>query len=107
MLNGDVTIEKPQLKGIEEGGEEQWLIIFANGNTHIRNNSVNQDKPSTIHVFFYSTSDFEVFGVYISMAVFLLVTSHSMRYAGGQRKPIFRAQYIGGSYFKGGNIDKR
>ncbi|AUJ23696.1 hypothetical protein [Virgibacillus dokdonensis] len=51
MLNGDVTIEKPQLKGIEEGGEEQWLIIFANGNTHIRNNSVNQDKPSTIHVF--------------------------------------------------------
>jgi len=57
---GDVTIEYSRINGLGQNGS---LIIFANGNINIRNNSVNQDEPSNIKGFFYSEQALEMFGV--------------------------------------------
>ncbi|MBU5265697.1 polymer-forming cytoskeletal protein [Virgibacillus proomii] len=62
-VNGDVTIQNTRINGLVNDGKEGSLIIFANGKVHISNNSVNQDEPSNIRGFFYSESDFEMFGV--------------------------------------------
>ncbi|WP_077706091.1 hypothetical protein [Virgibacillus dokdonensis] len=104
-VNGDVTIENTQIKGVKEDGEEQSLIIFANGNIHIRNNSVNQDKPSKIRGFFYSKSDFEMFGVGSNMYIdggisARRVVLNAIRGRARDNR-FFGAQYIGGSYFEG------
>lgn len=56
----DVTIEYSRINGLGQNGS---LIIFANGNINIRNNSVNQDEPSNIKGFFYSEQALEMFGV--------------------------------------------
>lgn len=62
-VNGDVTIQNTRINGLVNDGKEGSLIIFASGKIHISNNSVNQDEPSNIRGFFYSASDFEMFGV--------------------------------------------
>ncbi|RLL47871.1 hypothetical protein D8M04_00910 [Oceanobacillus piezotolerans] len=63
-VDGSVTIENTVINGLElDNGEEGSLIVFAEEEIHIANNSVNQDDPSNIRGFFYSNDTFEMFGV--------------------------------------------
>lgn len=70
-VNGDarnskdasVVIRNSQINGLEKDGKEGSLIIFANEEIKISNNSVNQDNPSRIRGYFYSDDALEMFGV--------------------------------------------
>lgn len=63
-VNGNVTIEYSRINGKNlPNNKKGSLIILSKGNIKISNNSVNQDTPSYIKGFFYSESDFEMFGV--------------------------------------------
>lgn len=62
-VNGNVIIEHSRINGLVMNGKEGSLIVFANGNIKIRNNSVNLDEPSNIRGYFYSEDAFEMFGV--------------------------------------------
>jgi hypothetical protein len=62
-VNGEVTIENTRINGLDVDGKEGSLIIFANKEIKIRNNSVNQDSPSTIRGYFYTDDTLEMFGV--------------------------------------------
>lgn len=60
FVEGNVRIRESTLSGIQE---QNTLIIFATGNIHISNISVDQDKPSKIKGFFYTKSDMIMYGV--------------------------------------------
>ena len=62
-VKGDVTIEYSVLKGLSENGSNGSLIVFAEGDIHISNNSLYEDTPSYIRGYFYSGGEFEMFGV--------------------------------------------
>ncbi|MCA0986232.1 hypothetical protein [Guptibacillus algicola] len=62
-VKGDVNIQYSVLKGLTENGKEGSLIVFAEGDIHISNNSVYEDTPSNIRGFFYSEGEFEMYGV--------------------------------------------
>ncbi|MDO6656034.1 hypothetical protein [Anaerobacillus sp. 1_MG-2023] len=62
-VKGDVTIEYSVLKGLNENGTNGSLIVFAEGDINIRNNSLYEDNPSYIRGYFYSGGAFEMFGV--------------------------------------------
>lgn len=58
-----VEIRNSQINGLQKDGKEGSLIIFANKEIKIYNNSVNQNVPSRIRGFFYSEDTLEMFGV--------------------------------------------
>lgn len=62
-VNGTVTISNSRINGIIQNGKQGSLIVFANGNIEITNNSVHLDEPSNIRGFFYSEDALEMFGV--------------------------------------------
>lgn len=62
-VKGDVTIEYSVLKGLSENGKTGSLIVFAEGDIHINNNSQYEDTPSYIRGYFYSKGELELFGV--------------------------------------------
>lgn len=62
-VNGKVTIRNSRINGIIQNGKQGSLIVFANGNIQIANNSVNLDEPSNIRGFFYSEDALEMYGV--------------------------------------------
>lgn len=63
-VNGDVTIKSSTLNQLDSN-PNSTLIIFANGNIKISNisDNSNYDNPSIIKGFFYSKSDFTMYGV--------------------------------------------
>lgn len=62
-VNGEVTIQNSRINGLTLNGNEGSLIIFANKQIKISNNSVNQNTPSNIRGYFYSEDALEMFGV--------------------------------------------
>ncbi|WP_270179467.1 hypothetical protein [Alkalihalobacillus sp. CinArs1] len=62
-VKGDVNIQYSTLKALIENGKDGSLIVFAEGDIHISNNSVYEDTPSNIRGFFYSEGEFEMYGV--------------------------------------------
>lgn len=62
-VKGDVNIQYSTLKALRENGKDGSLIVFAEGDIHISNNSVFEDTPSYIRGFFYSEGEFEMYGV--------------------------------------------
>ncbi|WP_377888290.1 hypothetical protein [Alkalihalobacillus sp. R86527] len=62
-VKGDVNIQYSTLKALKENGKDGSLIVFAEGDIHISNNSVFEDTPSYIRGFFYSEGEFEMYGV--------------------------------------------
>ena len=62
-VKGDVIIEHSVLKGLSENGKTGSLIVFAEGDIHIANNSLYEDTPSSIRGYFYSKGQLELFGV--------------------------------------------
>lgn len=58
-----VRLRNSRINGLTKGGREGSLIIFANKDIQISNNSVNQKKPSEIRGYFYSEDALEMFGV--------------------------------------------
>lgn len=62
-VTGDADIQYSVIKGLKKHGKDGQLIIFAEGNIKISNNSLYQDHPSDIDGFFYSKQAFEMYGV--------------------------------------------
>lgn len=64
-VRGEVNIQNSVINGIELGGENEYgsLIVFADKQIHISNNSVHQPDPSNIRGYFYSNDRFEMYGV--------------------------------------------
>lgn len=63
-VTGNVDIQYSVINGLPtKDGKEGSLIIFAEGDIHIANNSVYQNEPSNIKGFFYSKKAFEMYGV--------------------------------------------
>ena len=68
-VKGDVNIEYSALKGLNDNGTNGSLIVFAEGDIHISNNSLYEDTPSHIRGYFYSGGSFEMFGVGSNMNI--------------------------------------
>lgn len=63
-VTGNVDIQYSVINGMKlKDGREGSLIIFAEGDIKISNNSVFQNEPSNIRAFFYSKQAFEMYGV--------------------------------------------
>ncbi|MDP4550472.1 hypothetical protein Q9251_06215 [Alkalihalobacillus macyae] len=62
-VKGDVDIQYSVLKGLNENGKTGSLIVFAEGDIQISNNSLYDDTPSYIRGYFYSGGQFEMYGV--------------------------------------------
>lgn len=68
-VNGTVTIQNTRINGLNKNGKIGSLIVFANKEVKISNNSVNENTPSDIRGYFYSNSNFEMFGVGSNMKI--------------------------------------
>jgi len=68
-VNGTVTIQNTRINGLNKNGKTGSLIVFANKEVKISNNSVNENTPSDIRGYFYSNSNFEMFGVGSNMKI--------------------------------------
>ncbi|RDW21572.1 hypothetical protein [Oceanobacillus chungangensis] len=63
-VNGDVEIQYSRINGLNKNNREKGsLIVFADGQVKISNNSLYEDEPSNIRGYFYSNDIFEMFGV--------------------------------------------
>ena len=61
-VNGDVTIERSKISGLNKDGKEGRLIIFANGKIDFVKNQLFRNNYNTLEGFFYSKEKIEVFG---------------------------------------------
>ena len=106
-VNGKVDIQYSRINGLNVSGKEGSLIVFANDEIFIRNNSVNQDTASNIRGYFYSNKTFEMFGVGSNIKINggisarRIVLNGIRGRASDNSRTIPNYQTFGGSYFEG------
>lgn len=108
--NQSVRIEYSRINGLDKDGKEGSLIVFANDEIHISNNSLYEDEPSRIRGYFYSDNAFEMYGVGSNVRIeggisARRITLNAIR--GRAKTSHFNgSQRVRGDYYEGSNGQK-